>query len=49
MINTSTLMKDGTEVQVNLDDLPRFVVANRGNIQTQKIIPRRVRANKTAA
>jgi hypothetical protein len=45
IIITTTLMKDGTEAQVNLDDLPEFLAANKDNIQTQKFTPRRPRVN----
>ena len=42
---TTALMKDGTTVQVEVDKLADFWATNKDNIQTQKFIPRRPRAN----
>jgi len=44
-ITTTTLMKDGSIVQVDLDNLPEFWDVNKNNIQTQKFIPRRSRSS----
>jgi hypothetical protein len=42
---TTVLMKNGATVQVDIDDLSEFWSANKDNIQLQKFIPRRPRAN----
>jgi len=44
-VKTTALMKDGTTVQVEIDNLPEFWATNKDNIQPQKFTPRRLRAN----